>query len=319
MKKALIIGINYYKYVSKLHGCVNDAKTVMSALERNEDENKSLNFSIKLKVATDSNSAIDRRTLKDAIIELFADESDIALLYFAGHGDVEHSGGFLVTSECTRGDDGMSLNDLLQFANQSEARNKIIILDCCHSGYMGKLSTMDETTKLNEGVTIITASSETQYAIEKNGSGVFTSLLVDALSGSASNLLGEITPASVYAHIDNSLGPWEQRPLFKTNVKKFISLRQVKPPIPLIDLKEIVNLFPDKEYNYALNPSYESTNENCLVDKVEIFKLLQMYNRVYLVVPVEEEHMYFAAINSKSCRLTYLGKYYWDLIDKERI
>lgn len=319
MKKALIVGINYYEHITKLNGCVNDATSVRSVLERNEDEHNSLNFSIKLKVATDGNNLIDRRMLKDAIIELFADDSEIALLYFAGHGDVEHSGGYLVTSECTRGDDGLSLNDLLQFANQSEARNKIIILDCCHSGYMGKLSTMDEMTKLNEGVTIITASSETQYALEKNGSGVFTNLLVDALSGSASNLLGEITPASVYAHIDNSLGPWEQRPLFKSNVKKFISLRKVKPPISLIELKEIVNLFPEKEYHYTLDPSYEPTHESCSNDNVKTFKLLQKYNRVYLVVPVEEKHMYFAAINSKSCKLTYLGKYYWDLISKGRI
>ena len=53
----------------------------------------------------------------------------------------------------------------------------------------------------------------------------------------AANLVGDITPGSVYAHIDQSLGPWAQRPVFKTNVKTFVSLRQTGPPIALADLQ----------------------------------------------------------------------------------
>ncbi|MEI9999064.1 MAG: hypothetical protein WDO13_07790 [Verrucomicrobiota bacterium] len=89
---------------------------------------------------------------------------------------------------------------------------------------------------LSEGLTILTASTAQQYASEQNGSGVFTTLFVDALNGSAGNLVGDVTPGSVYAHIDQSLGPWKQRPVFKTNVKTFVSLRKVKPPIVLADL-----------------------------------------------------------------------------------
>ena len=47
--------------------------------------------------------------------------------------------------------------------------------------------------------------------------------------------VGDITPGSVYAHIDQSLGPWAQRPVFKTNVKTFVSLRKTEPPIALAD------------------------------------------------------------------------------------
>ena len=49
------------------------------------------------------------------------------------------------------------------------------------------------------------------------------------------------------------------------------------------------------------------------------FKLLQKYNRINLVVPVDAEHMYFAAMESKSCKLTILGEHYWNLIAKDRI
>ena len=56
-------------------------------------------------------------------------------------------------------------------------------------------------------MTILTASTKEQDASEKNGSGVFTTLFVDALNGAATNLVGDVTPGSVYAHVDQSLGP----------------------------------------------------------------------------------------------------------------
>lgn len=38
--------------------------------------------------------------------------------------------------------------------------------------------------------------------------------------------LGDVTPGSIYAYIDRSLGGWEQRPVFKANIKRFVSLRK---------------------------------------------------------------------------------------------
>lgn len=317
MRKALIIGVDYYENVNPLSGCVNDAYSVKSVLERNSDG--TVNFGTLLKVASNKASAITRKQLKELVIELFKDDSDVALFYFSGHGYVENTGGYLITSECQDGDDGFALTDLLQLANESPARNKIIILDCCHAGFAGKLSGADDKSILSEGLTILTASSETQYAIEENGSGVFTSLLVDALNGSASNLVGEVTPGSVYAHIDQSLGPWEQRPLFKTNVKSFTSLRKVQAPIPLSELKEIINLFPKKEEPFPLNPTFEPTEKSCIPQNADKFALLQKFNRINLVVPIDEEHMYYAALNSKACQLTILGEHYWNLVKKDRI
>ena len=240
MRKALIIGIDYYSNAPELFGCVTDAHSIKSVLDRHSDG--TINFATKLEVATNDKSAISRKELKDLCKELFSDDSDVALFYFSGHGYVENTGGYLITSECKDGDDGFPMTDLLQIANESNARNKVIILDCCHAGFAGKANGSNSYSSLSEGMTILTASSESQYAMEENGSGVFTSLLVDALSGGASNLVGDITPGSVYAHIDQSLGPWEQRPIFKTNVRSFTSLRKVQPPIALADLKQITEL-----------------------------------------------------------------------------
>ena len=317
MRKALVVGVDYYKNVNTLFGCVNDSYAVKAVLDRNSDG--TVNFSTNLKVASNETSAISKRELKDLATELFKDDSDVALFYFSGHGFVENTGGYLITSECTHGDEGFSLTELLQIANESPAKNKIIILDCCHSGFVGKSSGSSNESILSEGLTILTASSETQYALEVDGSGVFTSLLVDALNGSASNLVGEITPGSVYAHIDQSLGPWEQRPLFKTNVKSFTSLRKVQAPILLNDLKEITTLFPKRGEPFKLDPTFEPTEKSAITENIDKFALLQKFNKINLVVPIDEEHMYYAALNSTGCQLTILGEHYWNLVKKERI
>ena len=317
MKKALIVGVDYYRTFKRLAGCVKDAYSVSNVLERHSDG--SLNFDVMLKVATDNNSVIERRSLKDNIQELFSDRSQIALLYFAGHGHIESTGGYLLTSECSDGDDGLAMDDILKIVNESPAENKIIVLDCCHSGAVGSSALTHNQALLADGVTILTASKSDQYSVETGEGGLFTSLFVDALNGSAANLVGDITPGSVYAHIDQSLGSWEQRPIFKTNVTRFISLRETQPPILLEDLRQITQFFPEPSHSFQLDPTFEATYSGADPTKTEIFAVLQKYCHVNLVKPIDEDHMYYAAMNSSGCKLTALGVHYWNLVSKSRI
>jgi len=324
MKIALIIGINHYPNGEDLYGCVNDAYSVKGILERNFDG--SVNFDCKLMSAANEKESLSRGDLKDAISQLFSTKAEVALLYFAGHGHIELTGGYLLGCEAKRGDDGLSLNDILVLANESRATNKIIILDSCHSGIAGNAPNIKDSALISEGITILTASSSDQYASEKDGSGVFTSLLVDALNGSASNILGDVTPGSVYAHIDQSLGAWEQRPIFKTNVRNFISLRKSAPSIELDDLRMIKDLFPTAGYEYKLDPTYEPEMKGRdegmpkpIENNTKIFAILQKYNRLNLLKPVETPHMWNAAMESKSCKLTALGEHYRKLADNNRI
>ena len=323
MRKALVVGINYYEHISILHGCVDDAKSVKGILSRHG--NGTLNFDVKLMLATDTADVINKSDLKDQVVALFADDCEIALLYCAGHGHVDVAGGYLCGSESKRGDDGLSLSEVLTLANKSPAQNKVIILDSCHSGIAGT-SDDQHTAELTSGMTILTASTENQYASEENSSGIFTTLLVDALSGAASNLVGDITPGSVYAHIDQSLGSWEQRPVFKTNVKSFVSLRKVAPPVELAELRRLTEFFPKPGVKFPLDPSYEPEVTGRPAGAVAPdpentakFAILQKYNRVNLLVPVEAPHMWHAAIGSKSCKLTTLGEHYRRLVARNRI
>lgn len=316
-RKALIVGIDHYKHADPLYGCVNDAHSVKSTLDRHADGTR--NFATKLLAGTGEASPINRRELRKAAEELFSGEDDIALFYFAGHGYIEQVGGYLICSDSQDGNDGLSLNELVALANDSRAKSRIIVLDSCHSGIAGNAKVKDEHVTINIGVTILTASTLKQYAAEKDGSGLFTTLLVDALNGGAANLLGDVTPGAVYAHIDQSLGPWDQRPLFKTNVTTFTSLKRVQPPIALETLRKLRKYFDEPGYELPLDPSFEPDSPEPNEENNEIFSDLQEMVKVNLVRPVGEVHMYFAAMNSKACRLTVLGEHYWKLLDAEII
>jgi len=317
MRKALVVGIDYYEHSSDLYGCVNDAHNIKAVLERNGDGTK--NFDVMLLTGTGPKQAVARRDLRQSIVDLFASENEIALLYFAGHGFVDQVGGYLITSDTEDGDDGVSLNEIIQIANDSKTQNRLVVLDSCHSGIAGNRNVNDAHVTLNSGVTILTASSQSQYAMEKNGSGLFTTLFVDALNGGAANLMGFITPGAVYAHIDQSLGAWDQRPLFKTNVTSFNSLREVAAPIDLGILKKICQYFPNPSEDHQLDPDYEPDSPSPDPVKTEMLADLQEMVKVNLVRPIGEKHMYFAAMKSKSCGLTLLGEHYWKLVANDVI
>ena len=324
MRKALVVGINYYAHGPALFGCVNDAHSVKAILERHGDG--SVNFGVELLTGTGPTDVILKSQLKDYIVKLFSDNSDIALLYFAGHGHIEATGGYILAGDSQRGDDGVSLTEVLVLANDSKARNKIVVLDSCHSGIAGTPPCVGQNALISEGLTILTASTKEQYASEANGRGVFTTLFVDALSGAASNLVGDITPGSVYAHIDQSLGPWDQRPVFKTNVKSFVSLRNVPPTISLAELRRLTEFFPSRGFQFPLDPSFEPELKGRSPgmpepspENTRTFATLQKYNRVNLLVPVDAPHMWHAAMESKSCKLTVLGEHYRSLVEQKRI
>lgn len=322
MRKALCVGIDSYKSVGDLHGCVNDANSVKSVLERNGDG--TLNFDVKLMCATSEASYITRIELRDAIEELFISETEISVFYYSGHGSIDTIGGYLCTSEITRPDEGLSLDEVMRFVARSKAQNKVIILDSCFSGAIANSIEMQNYSILHNGTTLLAACGTTEYATEENGHGIFTSLLVEALYGGGMNLLGEVSPGSIYSYIDRSLGAWEQRPVFKANINGFVSLRKNAPPIPISELRKITEIFISPYDEYKLDSTYEPDKHETDVKEINkehetIFAILQRYVKLNLVVPIDEEHMYYAAIHHKSCKLTAQGQHYWNLVKKNTI
>src|SRR5438067_339753 len=130
MRKALVVGLDFYQHIPGLRGAVNDASAVRGMLDRQADG--SVNFAVKLVASSNAASAVPRAELKEAVRDLFAGDGEIALFYFAGHGHLEVTGGYLCASDCQTGDDGLPLSEIMTLANKSKFQNRVIILDSCH-------------------------------------------------------------------------------------------------------------------------------------------------------------------------------------------
>ena len=108
--------------------------------------------------------------------------------------------------------------------------------------------------------------------------------------------------------------------------RKFVSLRKVLLPISTDDLRRICDFFPSSDYEFRLDPTFEPENTGRPADapapmpaNTAIFGILQKYNRVNLLIPVGAPHMWHAAMERKSCKLTALGEHYRRLVSKDRI
>lgn len=322
MKRALIVGLNDYPdSIGKLHGCVRDAETMRNLLRVNDDE--SPNFECRVMTSAKD---ITTAGLKAAVRRLFSSPAEVALLYFSGHGYLDNDlGGVLVTANALSEEEGVNMADIIKLANDSSAKIQevVIILDCCHSGAMGQSQTAPDKVTLSAGRSILTACLKDEPSVECGGQGVFTGFICDALSGGAADVLGKVTVASLYAYVDEVFGAWEQRPLFRANISRLKILRQCQSQVPLDVLRRLKDRFLAPGDLFHLDPSFEPNppqpHEHPRIPANErIFGELQKCRAARLVEPVGVEHMYDAAMESKDCRLTKLGQFYWRLAKEDK-
>jgi len=258
MRKALVIGIDDYP-TAPLYGCVNDAIEFASLIESNGDG--SPNFSVKR--LTSNETEVTSSVLLDSVTDLFSGEADTAVLFFAGHGIINEStnAGYIVSQDAKKPSWGLALADIISLANSAHPKIKssVIILDSCQSGYAGEIAGLGQTgiSFLGNGVTILTACHRSGTAAETGGRGVFTDIVTEGLRGSAADICGRITPAALYSHVDQTLGAWDQRPIYKANVQSFVVLRTVSPKISLDTLRRLPTYYPDPTTVFQLDPTFE--------------------------------------------------------------
>lgn len=323
MKKALVIGIDDYQPPNALAGCVNDAVEMAAALEKNGDG--SPNFTVKRLLSNEQE--ITCQLMHDNIVQLFQGDASIAVLYFAGHGLVndDTSTGHLIATDGQHPNWGVSLSDIIQLANEAYPKitSSVIILDSCQSGQLGQVTQTNKAgsapSMIGDGVTILTACHRDQKALEVDGHGKFTSILLDGMTGAASDILGRVTPAALYAYVDQTLGEFSQRPIYKANVQRFITLRELPPKVDIKILRKLPEYFPDAAHVFKLDPSFEPERgeetkrlASIPVDEnnARIFKELQQCSYVGLVKPSEHPHMWHSAVFSGGCQLTATGAHY---------
>jgi hypothetical protein len=315
MKRALLIGINHYDRFGSLNGCVNDANALEALLKRNDDN--SPNFDCQKR--TSMTGGVTRDALLGDLDALLDAAADVALLYFAGHGAGTGTDVVLVTQDGTPATPGIAFAEILARVAVSNVREVILIVDACFSGAAGRIPQLaSSASALRDGVSLLAASRSDQVAAETDR-GRFSTFLAGALAGGAADVLGRVTIAGVYSYLDESFGAWDQRPAFKANVDRLHELRRCRPAVPLPELRQICDLFPAEEGLFALDPSYEPDAEPRDQAHERVFSTLQRYRAAKLLEPVDAPHMYFAAMESKACRLTPLGRHYWHMAREGRL
>lgn len=314
-RRALLVGVDDYDFFDNLSCCVDDAKQMEILLKTHDDGSPNYH-------CTRLNSGRDEITegsLRAALRKLTsgANGGDDLLFYFSGHGMVIDGEGALVTQDAKPNDVGFPMHELLRRVNRCGAGSVMIILDCCYSGEMGNTGdggTINQTT-LSEGVTILSASSPDQKSQEGMLNSLFTELIIAALSGGAADVRGHVSAASIYAYVEQALGPWQQRPMYKSYAPRLDPLRLCTPAVPDEILRQLPVLFRGPDAPLKLDPSWEVTDESKNPENVKKFDLLKVL-RDGRLLDRRGENLYDLALDSGTVRLTPLGRLYWQLAKK---
>src|SRR5262249_50883472 len=140
-RRGLIVGVDQYDSFRGLTGCVADAEKMTEVMGRNYD--RSPNYGCKL-LTSCNGTRVTRAALSTETQNLFRNFSGDVFFYFSGHGWLGDTGGLLVTQDGTPALPGLSMSELLQLANNSNANSVLIALDCCFAGNVGDISWIRE-------------------------------------------------------------------------------------------------------------------------------------------------------------------------------
>ncbi|MEL6940769.1 MAG: NB-ARC domain-containing protein, partial [Cyanobacteria bacterium J06598_1] len=226
-RDALIVGINNYASSSvfdSLKAPANDAEGVAQILNDYGHFDKVQRFP---PTRTETIRVCDRtkitsRALKNEIANLLnpvgKQVSEKVLLYFSGHGRQDQIGktveGYLAASNCNPDNDtiGVSLSWLKEQLEQCQARQQVVILDCCYGGDLLNFSQLN-ADKDGTGRLFIAACRDTEVAYSIGKESVFTRALIKTLNPEHRKKR-EITDADIKSFLTEQLKGEIQIPLF---------------------------------------------------------------------------------------------------------
>ncbi|MGF1514592.1 MAG: caspase family protein [Elainellaceae cyanobacterium] len=229
MKDALTVGINTYQYLPKLKTSANDATAIAALLEQYGD------FRVQRlpEAVREGRTTVGRRSpvtlpeLEAALIRLFkpsgANIPQTALFYFSGHGIQRDAGireGYLALSESQpeAGAAGLSLFWLRRLLQESPVCQRIVILDCCHSGELLTFSEADPGARPGTDRMFMVACREYEAAYESLTSdhSVLTQAILETLDPRC-HAAGRVTNYSLTSGVSRALRGQTQQPLFENS------------------------------------------------------------------------------------------------------
>jgi WD40 repeat protein/ABC-type dipeptide/oligopeptide/nickel transport system ATPase component len=256
-RDALIVGTNTYQYLPSLQAPAQDAEAVAQQLHTYGE------FRVHRlpEVVQSGKPQIGKKTpvtlqeLETALVNLFKPKGNsvphTAVFYFSGHGIQREAGireGFLATSDANpdKGIYGLSLYWLRRLLQESPVRQRVIILDCCHSGEILNFLEADPGARAGTDRLFIAASREYETAYESLEShySVLTQAILSGLDPSRVET-GVVTNHSLTDWVNHSLKGEIQQPLFESSGSEIILTRQTgHPACPLPKVVKSTDVCP---------------------------------------------------------------------------
>lgn len=187
---AVVTGVAQYQHMPVLKYTDDDAYQVYAFLKSPEGgalpENQ-----VRLLVDEDATRHNILNAMRDILLR--ADENDVVLFYFSGHG-LE---GCFLPFDYDGLNNKLMHEDIIGLISQSRARHKLVIADACHSGSLLAMRSGPIDASLarfyqafensSGGLALMLSSKGEEYSLEDGGlrSGVFSHYLIRGLKGTA--------------------------------------------------------------------------------------------------------------------------------------
>ena len=154
-----------------------------------------------------------------------AESEDRILFFFSGHGITSNGESFLVPTD---GDltKGVSLSWIKDQFAACKAREKVMILDACHSGAAKGVSGISPDLKKPDDLVMLLSCGKDQvsWPDKQGGHSVFAGAVLDGLAGKAANADRKVTHRTLAAYVRKSVKEWtyenqknDQTPLLVTD------------------------------------------------------------------------------------------------------
>ncbi len=187
---AVVIGVSAYTHMPVLRYSDDDAYRIYAFLK--SPEGGALPESqIKILIDEDATRANILNTLQETFLQ--ADENDMVLLYYSGHG----LKGAFIPIDYDGYHNSISHEEIFSVFDRSKAKYKVCYADACYSGSMTAMKAVDIQTDLHryyhqledtrKGLAFLLSSKGEEYSLEDKGlrQGVFTHFLIRGLKGEA--------------------------------------------------------------------------------------------------------------------------------------